>query len=182
MSAPADAPQSLAEAFAAIPDPRNPLGRRHSLSALLSLLAVGFAAGCNTMTAIVAFGRARPALRRSLGFTHEKPPSQSTYCRLFEKLNVQALHSGVLAWLSASAAARKGAAASVDGKTMRGTSGHYLHVFLQDYRRLVDSWEVGSKQNEPSAFECELDSFLARHPSGTVQSRNQVIRQTVETV
>ena len=39
---------------------------------------------------------------------------------------------------------------------------HY--VFLQDYWRLVDLWEVGSKQNELSAFECELDSFLARHP------------------
>ena len=164
MSSPSVPRLSLLDAFAKVPDPRNPSGRRHSLPALLSLLVVGFAAGCNTMTAIVAFGRARPALRRQLGFTHKKSPSQSTYCRLFERLDVGALRGAVLDWLSAGVEARKGAAASVDGKAMRGTADHYLHVFLQDYWRLVDLFEVGEKKNEHSAFEGELDSFLARHP------------------
>lgn len=155
---------SLLEVFSKIRDPRSPLGRRHKLCSLLGLLVVGFAAGHNTMTAIVAFGRANPALRRRLGFTHEKSPSQSTYCRLFEKLEIGELRAALLDWFQAAVKDCRGAAASVDGKMMRGTGDYYLHVFLQDYWHLVDLFEVGSKQNEHSAFENELDAFLERHP------------------
>lgn len=155
---------SLLEAFSKIPDPRSPLGRRHKLESLLGLLVVGFAAGHNTMTAIVAFGRANPALRRRLGFTHEKSPSQSTYCRLFEKLEIGELRRALLGWFQAAIKERRGAAASVDGKRMRGTGDYYLHAFLQEYWHLVDLLEVSSARNEHSAFEEELDAFLGRHP------------------
>jgi len=155
---------SLLEVFSTIPDPRNPSGLRHKLSALLGLLVVGFAAGHNTMTAIVAFGRAHPSLRRRLGFTHAKSPSQSTYCRLFEKLKIEDFQAALLQWFQTAAKESRGAAASVDGKMLGGTGDYYLHVFLQDYWHLVDLFEVGSKQNEHSAFEKELDAFLERHP------------------
>jgi len=155
---------SLLEVFSKIPDPRSTLGRRHKLSSLLGLLVVGFAAGHNTMTAIVAFGRANPSLRRRLGFTHAKSPSQSTYCRLFEKLAIEELRRALLDWFQAAVKDYKGTVASVDGKSMRGTEDHYLHVFLQDYWHLVDLFEVSSKQNEHSAFEKDLDAFLVRQP------------------
>lgn len=155
---------SLLQTFSKVPDPRSPLGRRHKLSSLLALLVVGFAAGHNTMTAIVAFGRANPSLRKSLGFTHQKSPSHSTFCRLFEKLHIEALRMALLDWFRAAVEGRQGAAASVDGKSMRGTGDHYLHVFLQDYWHLIDLFEVGSKRNEHSAFEKELDAFIERHP------------------
>jgi hypothetical protein len=156
--------QSLLDACVAIPDPRGFKGRRHSLPALLALLVAGFAGGCNTMTAIVAFGREHPELRARLGFTHEKSPSQSTYSRLFEKLDVAALREVIVGWLASAARARKGCAASVDGKALRATGDHFLHVFLQDYWLLVDLFEVGEKNNEHSAFERELDGLLQRYP------------------
>lgn len=116
------------------------------------------------MTAIVAFGREHPELRTQLGFTHEISPSQSTYSRLFEKLDIGALRQGVVEWLSAAVRAHKEGVACVDGKAMRGTQDHFLHVFLQDYWLLVDMYEVGGKNNEHSAFERELDALLKRHP------------------
>lgn len=120
------------------------------------------------MTAIVAFGRANPSLRRSLGFTHAKSPSQSTYCRLFDKLEIGELRTALLDWFEAAVSGCEGTVASVDGKVMRGTGDYYLHVFLQDYWHLVDLYEVSSKHNEHSAFETHLEALLARHPWITI--------------
>ncbi len=156
--------EALCTAFSRIPDPRGRQGRRHCLSGMLSLLVVGLAGGCNTMTAIAAFGREHPQLRRDLGLTHEKSPSQSTYGRLFEKLDVGALRQGVVDWLSAAARARRQGAACVDGKAMRATKDHVLHVFLQDCWQLVEMYEVDAKSNEHSALEGQLDPLLQRHP------------------
>lgn len=158
--------QSFLELLETLPDPRSAQGRRHPLPALLALLVVGFASGANTMTAIVAFGREHPALRRRLGFTHRVCPSQSTYCRLFEVLPVETLRQATLHWLGACArrCAGKSPAAAVDGKAMRKSGVHVMHVFLQDYWQLVDLFEVATKKNELSAFEDHLDGFLARHP------------------
>ena len=159
--------QSFLELLQTLPDPRSAQGRRHPLPALLALLVAGFAAGANTMTAIVAFGRERPALRRRLGFTHPVSPSQSTYCRLFEVLPVETLRQAMVCWLGACARRRAGqspAAAAADGKAMRKSGVHVMHVFLQDYWQLIDLFEVAANKNELSAFEDHLDGFLARHP------------------
>jgi hypothetical protein len=168
---------SLLDVLDAIPDPRSPLGLRHPLSALLGLLVVAFAANCNTMTAIVSFGRSRPDLRRRLGFKHPKSPSQSTYCRLFERLSIEALRTALVQWLASATATRKDTVASVDGKTMRGTGDHYLHVFLQEYWTLVDLFEVDAKHNEHSAFEAQLDAFVQRHPCITLLTFDAIFCQ-----
>lgn len=157
----------LTEVLRAIPDPRSPQGRRHCLVALLGLLLVGFLSGCNTVKAVVIHGRNRRRLRKTLGFTHKKSPSQSTFTRLFSVLPIASVRQPIVDWfellLIAWARDRKTRAA-VDGKTMRGTGDHVLHIFVHDFWCLLDQLEVGEKTNEMAGFRTALPAFLAKYP------------------
>jgi len=164
-----EAQRSLFEVFADIPDPRSRHGRRHPLNALLALLVVALCAGANHVKNAVIFGRERSALRKRLGFTHRIAPSQSTYTRLFKRLNLAAFQQALAHWLRDLAAdwaqRRTGpVAAAVDGKALRGSQHHLLHTFVQDLWLLLDLREVGEKQNEISAFRQHLDHMLERYP------------------
>src|ERR671930_135064 len=50
-------PLSLVEELATVPDPRSRKGRRHPLTAILSLTAVAILAGMKSLDAIAQFGR-----------------------------------------------------------------------------------------------------------------------------
>jgi hypothetical protein len=65
---------SLVEELATVPDPRSPKGRRHPLTAILSLTVVATLAGCKGLEAIAQFGRDHgKALAHALGFTRPNP-------------------------------------------------------------------------------------------------------------
>lgn len=156
-----------------IKDFRGRKGRRHSQTALLSLLITALVCNCNTMCSVVRFGAGRAALRRLLGFRHAKSPSQSTYCRLFEKLKLDDVHKALARWLGELARQRidanhRGAAVCVDGKAMAGEGRHVLHIFVQDYWLMLDMLEVGEKKNELSAFYEYAQEMLAKYPWMTI--------------
>ena len=70
---------SLVEALASVPDPRDPRGRVHPLTAVLSLTVVAVLAGCKSLTAIAQFGRDHgKALAHALGFTKAKTPAKDS--------------------------------------------------------------------------------------------------------
>lgn len=157
--------RSLLDALSKVPDPRSRHGLRHPLSSLLGLLAMGFLCGQNTVKHIVIFGRERVGLRRWLGFTHAKCPSQSTYTRLFKVLPIESVRGVLAPWLEAVACQRmRRAAGTVDGKALRGTGQHIVNVFVQDFWCLLDMFEVGQKQNELSAFQAQLHEMLGKYP------------------
>ena len=90
MEAPA-APASLWEVFAALPDPRDPRGRRHPLPALLSLTAVALLAGMRGLEAIAQFARDHGlAFRLALGFTRLDAPCKATLSNHFRRLDIDA--------------------------------------------------------------------------------------------
>src|SRR6516165_7986320 len=90
MEAPA-VPASLWEVFAALPDPRDPRGRRHPLPALLSLTAVALLAGMRGLEAIAQFARDHGLpLRLALGFTRLDSPCKATLSNLFRALDIDA--------------------------------------------------------------------------------------------
>lgn len=160
---------SLFEALSNVSDPREASGRRHSIGALLSLLVVAFCTGSQTVKDAVLFGRARKWLRRELGFTHDKCPSQSTYTRLFKALSIDAVRTALSAWLCSlaklrSERRRQGLCAAVDGKALRGAGVHTLNVFVHELWTLLDQYDVDVKANEMSAFRARLDEFVARYP------------------
>ncbi len=163
------AQRSLFEVLDSLPDPRSRHGRRHRLGSLLSQLIVALCCGANHVKDAVIFGRERKGLRKRLGFTHRLAPSQSTYTRLFQRLDLDALQGALARWLHGLVARwadrrTKPVAVAVDGKALRGSQHHLLHMFVQDFWLLLDLREVGEKQNELSTFQQRLQHVLQTYP------------------
>jgi hypothetical protein len=80
---------SLLDAFAKVPDPRSPHGRRHPLPAILALSVAPMLSGARSLYAIFQWGRLQePDVVRALGFTRDKTPTVSTLHLVFKDLNV----------------------------------------------------------------------------------------------
>ena len=156
MEAPA-VPASLWEVFAALPDPRDPRGRRHPLPALLSLTAVALLAGMRGLEAIAQFARDHGLpLRLALGFTRLDSPCKATLSNLFRALDIDAYERALAAWLAARCP-DLGEALALDGKTLRGSAGyavpgvHLLAAYAPKVAGVVGQLRVGGKTNEHKA-------------------------------
>src|SRR5690348_18194220 len=96
------APLSLLEELARIPDPRNPRGRPHPLSAILALTVLTLLTGCKSYTVIAQFGRDKGhALAWALGFRRGKTPAKSRLSTLFRRLDVTAFEAALSRWVAA---------------------------------------------------------------------------------
>ena len=118
--------RSLLAAFAAVPDPRKPRGRRHPLPALLALSAAAMLSGARSLYAIAQWGRLqRPDVVRALGFTREQTPCVATLHLAFKALDAAAFEAALGRWAQAQLGDRWEAVA-VDGKALRGIHGGEL--------------------------------------------------------
>lgn len=115
-------PQSLAVAFAAVPDPRRAASVRYPLPAILTLAVAAILANHLSVLAIAEWGaRQREEVLTTLGFPRGRTPCQSTLQRLFRKLDGDALATCLTTAFAASAAPSTGAqGVAIDGKTQRG--------------------------------------------------------------
>lgn len=129
--APPAPPGSLAEALAAVPDPRQPYGWRPQyppipLVALLQLAVAATLCGARSLYAIAQWGRERleddPALLESLGMPPGRSPSVATLHRVFKALDVAAFERVVGEWLTRTGVAPTDPLA-LDGKSLRGIHG-----------------------------------------------------------
>src|SRR3990172_2442188 len=141
--------RSLLEAFAKVPDPRLPKGRRHPLPAILALATAAMLCGARSLYAIAQWGRLQePAIVKALGFTRERTPAVSTLHLVFKNLDVVAFEAALRAWAQGHFADRveltaKGPrsdveAIAIDGKELRGIHGEELPGI-----RLVASYADG---------------------------------------
>ena len=118
-------PRSLVDAFAAVIDPRCRRGRRFPLAALLTLALAAMLANHLSPFAIAQWGAEQDAAsKRAMGFVKGITPHQSTFARLFRRLD-PALLSTALSDHSAAAASpdacvRGAAGIAIDGKAQRG--------------------------------------------------------------
>ena len=95
------APLSLLDVLAQVPDPRSRHGRRHPLTAVLSLAVLAMLSGAQSYQAISQFGRDKGfALAHALGFTRGKTPTKSTFSILFRMLDVQAFEEALSLWIA----------------------------------------------------------------------------------
>src|SRR5271155_1906346 len=116
------APLSLMEALAQIPDPRKPQGKRHPLSAILSLAVLAMLSGAKSYQAISQFGRDKGLpLAHALGFRRKKTPSKSTFSVLFRALDVTAFEAALTRWILPRLPADQELHVCIDGKTARGS-------------------------------------------------------------
>lgn len=125
---PPAAPGTLAEALAAVPDPRHPYGWRPGadplpLVGLLQLTVAALLCGARSLQAVAQWGRERledePALLTQLGLPPGRSPCIATLHRVFKALDVAAFEQALGSWLAATGVAPDEALA-VDGKTLRG--------------------------------------------------------------
>jgi len=120
---------SLAEALAAVPDPRRPYGWRPEyeplpLVGLLQLTVVAVLCGARGQNAVAQWGRERleddPGLLEALGLPSDRSPCVATLHRMFKRLDVAAFEAALGGWL-ARTGIRPDDAVAVDGKVLRGT-------------------------------------------------------------
>lgn len=152
------APLSLLEVLAQVPDPRNPKGIRHPLSAILSLTVLAMLTGAKSYTAIAQFGRDRGfALAIALGFRRGKTPAKSTLSELFRDLDVTAFEAALSRWVASRLPPTSERHIALDGKTVRGSRDgevpgvHLVAAYLPDAQAVLAQIRVDSKTNEHKA-------------------------------
>ena len=122
---------SLAEALAAVPDPRRPYGWRPECPPLplVGLLQVTVAAtlcGARGQSAVAQWGRERreddPGLLVALGLPPGRSPCVATLHRVYGSLDVAAFEAALGGWLARTGVTPRDRVA-VDGKALRGSEG-----------------------------------------------------------
>jgi hypothetical protein len=148
---------SLVEVLATIPDPRKARGKRHPLTAVLSLAVVAILAGCKSLEAIAQFGRDRgPAFAHALGFRRGKTPAKSTFSELFRALDVVTFEATLNRWLH-SRVLDGWPHIAFDGKTLKGSADpgipavHLLAAFIPSAAAVIAQMRVDAKTNEHKA-------------------------------
>ncbi len=118
--------EGLLVAFAAVPDPGSPHGRRHPLPAILALATGAMLCGARSLYAIAQWGRLQPPwVVRALGFTRERTPAVSTLHLVFRDLDAGSFEGALRQWARANLDDDEEAIA-IDGKGLRGIHGEEL--------------------------------------------------------
>ena len=118
--------QSLREAFAIVPDPREARGRRHPLPSILALATAAMLSGARSLYAIAQWGRLQdPSVIGALGFTRDKTPCVATLHLLFKDLDVAYFEQALQNWAQRNLGDR-GKVIAIDGKGLRGIHGEEI--------------------------------------------------------
>lgn len=124
----------LVEVLQGVADPRSSMGKRYSVSSVLSLCIAGMLCGCKSYGAVAQWGReCDGGLARRLGFLVvttsgvERRPGASTLFYILQKLDWVEVERRLGGWMEevmASLPPEEGflEAIAVDGKTLRGTA------------------------------------------------------------
>ena len=149
---------SLFDGFSSVPDPRSVLGKRHPLSAILTLCSVAMLCGCRSLFAIAQFGRDRGReFALALGFTRETTPCRTTLHNLFVALDKVKFEDAIARWTMAAAEAHGWTTVSLDGKTLRGSTDvqipgvHLLAAHAHEAGIVLRQLPVDTKTNEHKA-------------------------------
>ncbi len=150
---------SLLDVLAQVPDPRSRHGRRHPLSASLSLAVLAMLSGAKCHQAIAQFGRDKGfPLAHALGFTRGKTPTKSTFSVLFRVLDVQAFENRVAGWIASRLPeAPQERPIALDGKTPRGSRDgdvpgqHFVAAYCAAAQAVLAQVKVDAKTNEHKA-------------------------------
>jgi len=150
-------PRTLWDVFSGVPDQRRPAGRRYPLPALLTIALAALLCGRKTQIGIVRWSRglSRGDLK-SLGIRERRPPCPSTWCMLFQGLDVAALETQLASWVQGD---RKTLGhVAVDGKRLRGSKVgeargiHLLAAFSSELNGVIGTVAVAPETNEATAM------------------------------
>lgn len=152
------APLTLIDVFSQIPDPRDPRGVRHPLSAILALTVLAMLTGVKSLTAIAQFGRDKGiGLAHALGFRRGKTPCTSTFSELFRVLDINAFEAALSRWVASRLPPGEELVVSLDGKTLRGSRDgevpgqHLVAAYVPQANAVLTQIRVDAKTNEHKA-------------------------------
>jgi DDE family transposase len=161
----------LLPVLAAVSDPRARRGIRHRLAVVLGLAVYAVLAGARSFTAIAEWAvDADQGTREALGVTGVVP-CESTFRRILQHLDADALDEAAGAWAQQRTTPLPGArrVIAVDGKTLRGSGGadgparHLLSALDHAHGVVLGQVDVRAKTNEIPMFATLLDRIdLAR--------------------
>ena len=161
-------PRPLIEVFAAIPDFRQPRGKRHPLPAIFALACCAMVCGARSYSAMAEWGRHYGTrLAQALGFTHATPCAATlhTICRHVDR---DAFETHLGAWADSVVGSLPAApeppesAVALDGKTLRGSrkqgapGPHLLSALAHQVGVTLAQHAVGDKTNAITAVETLL--------------------------
>jgi hypothetical protein len=150
---------SLKALFEQIPDPRSVHGKRHPLSAILTLTVTAMLAGEQSLTAYAEFGRNRPHLLSALGFTRDKSPCVATFSNTFRRLDVTVFERVVKEWLRANLGADIMDLIHIDGKVLRGSKlgdeppAHLLSIYHGQSSAVLSQMPVEDTNEHKAALD-----------------------------
>lgn len=163
----------LAEILSKVPDPRQASKVQHPLPAILVQACFAVLCGCRGLNAIAQWGRLHSDMASQLGYSQSEMPCAATFCRVFRRLDwealVQVLHEWAALWRAAfqpeedpkegsGADSKKEekptTALALDGKTLRGSKkrgaegSHVLALVLHGAGLTLAEASVDDKTNE----------------------------------
>lgn len=148
----------LFETLRTINDPRSRQGRRHSSHSVLALSTCAMLSGARGYSAITQYGKAL-STRQLDRLRCRKPPSESTYKRVLQRLDPEEFDEKICKWLMmATGGSSNGSGISIDGKTLRGSFDkdgrpiHLLSALLQHEKIVLAQKRVPDKENEITGF------------------------------
>jgi len=140
-----------------INDPRSKQGRRHSGHSVLAISTCAMLSGARGYSAITQYGKSL-SKRQLDRLRCRKPPSESTYKRVLQRLDPEEFDEKICGWLLAATGGKTQSAVSVDGKTLRGSFDkdgkpiHLLSALLQHEKIVLAQKRVPDKENEITGF------------------------------
>ncbi len=152
---------NLIQSLQEIRDFRTSRGRRYPLWLILLLVVMGTLSGCRSYYALEDFGvRHYEAVSEKLGLTVTRLPSETTFRRILQKLDFQALAEQFRQWASHAIDVQPQEWIAIDGKSIKETVTDYGTAY-QNFVSLVSLYS--SQQGVVLAsqqFESKHDSEL----------------------
>jgi predicted transposase YbfD/YdcC len=181
---------SIMELLADVPDPREPQGRRHRLSDIITISILAVICGAEGWTEIEEFARAKEGwLREFLELPHGIP-SHDTFGRVFALLDPVELESRFRRWTEAIAGELSGVVA-IDGKTLRRSFDraakraaiHMVSAWSAENGMVLGQLTTDAKSNEITAIPRLLKLLKLKGLIITIDAmgcQKQIARQIIE--
>jgi hypothetical protein len=166
----------LKEKLGEITDPRRPWGNlRHKLEDILVIGLATLLCNGSDFEDMEEFGLERETELRKFLELPEGIPDESTFFRVFQRLNPAELSACLYSWL-AETRELQGRNVNIDGKTVRGSgkggtgAAHVVSAWVGEEDIVLGQLAVDEKSNEITAIPKLLDLFDVRGATVTIDA------------
>lgn len=149
-----------------VPDSRKRRGLRHGLQSLLATSICAVLAGARSFVSMAEWaGEQSLETLKRLGSKRGRAPSERTYRRMFDSIDVEDLDRRTGGWIAKQQRLQAGSGLAMDGKTLRGSGDgekpalHLLSAIVHGSSVVVAQIAVESKTNEITKVEPLLESL-----------------------